>query len=215
MKFFNKGLFFFRGYNQALFFICLVLYVLVLPPSDLFEGTWMDTLVDALGIGSLMLGGFLRIWAVSHVGKCTRSRRLKARFLVTTGPYVYIRHPIYVGNFFIGSGMVILSEAFILLPVFLVLFTFQYRSIVAAEEEFLAAKFEGEFTRYAQLVPKYMPRTVLSGLRLSFGRNFPLKELGTTWGVVVGGIFFEWIESPVHRHWILVLYHWLTGRMTL
>ena len=212
MRSFKKHIFFYRGYSQALFFLTLILHIWFSPP-DLFEGTWVDGLIDAVGIGSLILGELLRIWAVSHAGKCTRSRHLKAPVLITTGPYVYIRHPIYLGNFLIGLGMVLLADALAFIPVFLILFALQYRAIVFEEERFLSKRFGEEFSRYCDLIPKYFPKSIGigSGFKFGFGRAlFPLKEIGTIWGIILGGFFFEWIESPLHRQWISGLYHWIT-----
>jgi hypothetical protein len=43
------------------------------------------------------------------------------------------------------------------------------------------------------------------------GNHFHFGELGTLFGIAVGGFFFEWIESPLHRQWVWAVYHWLTG----
>lgn len=209
MRSFTERIFFYRGYTQALFFLALTLYIWFSPP-DLFEDTWVDGLLDAAGISCLMAGELLRIWAVSHAGKWTRSRHLKAPRLVTSGPYAYSRHPIYLGNFLIGLGMVVLSEALAFIPAFLILFAFQYHIIISEEERFLRERFSEEFDRYRAQVPKYFPVRVYMGRGRAFGRNLPLKELGTAWGIVIGGFFFEWIESPPHRQWISGLYNWMT-----
>lgn len=211
MNIFGKPVFFYRGYTQAIFFSSIVFYVVFFQHSDIFEGTGVDTLMDAAGIGCLVAGEFLRIWAVSHVGRSTRSRRLKAPVLVTTGPYAYVRHPIYVGNFLIGLGMVILSEAMLFVLVFLVLFSIQYAFITGEEEAFLKGHFGGEFERYRQQTPKYIPRGILDAGGFSLGLHFPLKELGTVWGIVVGGFFFEWIESPSHHIWVIHLFRSVIG----
>ena len=204
----RKSAFFFRGYTQAIFILLLILYVWIFPPY-LSERTWLDTLFDGVGLSFLIVGEFFRIWAVSHAGKSTRSRRLKAPVLVTTGPYAVVRNPIYLGNFLIGLGMVVFAEAIFLTPLFLILFVLQYRAIVAQEECFLEEKFGEEFRRYCTLVPKWMPRVQPITRGFGFGPNFYSKELGTAWGIMVGAFFFHWIESPLHRLWITGLWYWL------
>lgn len=209
----NRRVFFFRGYAQAFFFFTLILYTWFYP-SYRFEKTWLDDALDVIGISCLIVGEALRIWAVSHAGKCTRSRRLKAPILVTTGPYSYVRHPIYLGNLLIGLGLVVLSQALVFVPIFSVLFALHYGAMISAEENFLKEKFGSDFDGYRARVAKFFPFGTPRVSSLTFGANFPLKEFGTLWGTIFGGFVFEWIESPRHRQWILSLYHWLAKGIT-
>jgi protein-S-isoprenylcysteine O-methyltransferase Ste14 len=175
------------------------------PPSGIFaEGTWADAFTDTVGIGSLIAGGLLRIWALSHGGRCTRSRRAQIPKLITTGPYAYIRHPIHVGNLLVGLGMILLSEAFPLTLLWLAFFALHHRIIIPAEEEFLKEKLGEGFDRYCELVPKYIPRALPREF-FSFGKYFPLNELGTAFGILLAGLIVEWLESPLHHDWILSL----------
>jgi protein-S-isoprenylcysteine O-methyltransferase Ste14 len=202
-------IFSYRGYLQGLFISLLVSYVWLFP-ERFFGGTWFDTLPDIFGIASLILGATLRIWAVSHAGRHTRSRTIKAPSLITAGPYSCVRNPIYLGNFLIGLGLVVLAEALLLIPVYLAVFAIEYRKIVEKEESFLRHKFGEQFERYCHGVPRWLPRFKHFAAALTFGSNFYLKELGTTIGVLVGAVVFEWIESPVHRAWVTTLYRWAT-----
>ena len=208
MSRFKQRVFSFIGYTQVLFFVAVIIYAWFFPPSGIFaEGTWTEAFTDSFGIGSLLAGGFLRFWAVSHAGKHNLSRSLKTPMLVTTGPYAYIRHPIYTGDFLTGLGMIFLSEAFSLTPLFVALFALQDHIITSAEERFLKEKFGEEFDLFRLSVPKYLPRVMPR--TFSLGRKFPLKELGVVWGIILAGFFVEWIESPLHRTWLAGLYHWL------
>jgi hypothetical protein len=54
------------------------------------------------------------------------------------------------------------------------------------------------------LVPKYIP-LALPGRGFSFGRHFPLSELGTICGIILAGFIVEWLKSQLHQDWILVL----------
>ena len=179
-----------------------MIYPLLFPSWGIFaEGTWADALTDTVGLGSLIAGGLLRVWALSHGGRCSRSRRAQTPKLITTGPYAYIRHPIYVGNLLIGLGMIFLSEAFPLTLLLLAFFALHHVIIIPAEE-FLKEKLGEGFDRYCELVPKYIP-LALPGEFFSFGRHFPLSELGTAFGILLAGLLVEWLESPLHHKWIL------------
>jgi ADP-heptose:LPS heptosyltransferase/protein-S-isoprenylcysteine O-methyltransferase Ste14 len=205
-----QRLFFLSRCAQGLFFLSLIIWTWFFPPSGIFaeetwEESWMDAFIDTVGIGSLIAGGLLRLWALSHGGRCTRSRRAKTPKLLTTGPYCYIRHPIYVGNLLIGFGMIFLSEAFSLTLLFLAFFALHHWIIIPAEEEFLKEKLGEGFDLYCELVPKYIP-LALPGRGFSFGRHFPLSELGTVCGIILAGFIVEWLESPLHHDWVLSVY---------
>ncbi|HEY2920025.1 MAG TPA: isoprenylcysteine carboxylmethyltransferase family protein [Candidatus Binatia bacterium] len=204
----KECIFFYRGYLQALFVVSLVSYVWFFPEHSL-RGSRLDIVADIIGIVSLALGAMLRIWAVSHVGRHTRSRTIKATSLIATGPYICVRNPIYLANFLIGLGLVVLAEAIIWLPFYFILFGLAYRKIVEQEESFLRNKFGHEFDRYCEAVTRWLPRLKHAPRALTLGSKFHLREFGTTFGTLVGAFFFEWIESPLHRAWITSLYQWL------
>ncbi len=113
----------------------------------------------ALGFFLVIIGEFIRIWSVSYSGVTTRSRQITAVKLATKGPYSMTRNPIYIGNFTIGLGIVLISGA--LFPYFLiayvVLFWLEYIPIIHAEEEFLREKFGEDFKRYVKDVPRILP----------------------------------------------------------
>ncbi len=202
---FQRYVLYHRGYSQALFFISLVIYVWYFPPGNFLHRRWTDAWIAGVSVACLLSGGLLRVWAASHAGQCPR--RIKTSALITTGPYAYIRHPICAGNFLIGVGLIVLAEAFIFVPAFLVLFVFQCRIIVSAEENCLKESFGSEFNLYCRMVPKYIPRVMPR--KFSFGRNFPLKELGIICGIIVGALFLEWIKSPLHQLWLVGLWYWV------
>ena len=98
--------------------------------------------------------------------------------------------------------MIFLAEAFSLTLFFLAFFALHHRIIIPTEEEFLKEKLGEGFDLYCELVPKYLPRG-LPGRVFSFGRHFPLSELGTVCGIIPVGFMVEWLESPLHRDWVL------------
>src|SRR5262245_5797555 len=205
-------IFFYRGYLQGLFIASLALYVWFFPMHSFLTGQ-LDTFADVIGISSLVLGAILRIWAVSHPGRHTRSRTIKAPSLTTVGPYAFVRNPLHLANFRTGLGLVVLAEAIMLIPIYVIVFGLPYRRIVHQEERFLEKRFGDEFRHYCAAVPRWLPRLNNIARSFAFGPNFHHREFGTTFGTVVGGLFFEWIESPSHRAWIKCMYRCVANNL--
>ncbi len=111
------------------------------------------------GLGLIFVGELLRLVAVAFTGPTTRSRRIQAPQLVTRGPYRYTRNPIYLGNFFLGAGflMVLAGTTLWLWVMYLVLFWVEYVLIVEAEEAYLEEKFGETYRRYRQETPRFVP----------------------------------------------------------
>jgi len=77
------------------------------------EDAWV---VFPAGLGVFAAGVLMRIWAQVHL-----HYRLKIhKILTTTGPYAYMRNPIYAGNAAMFVGLCVMSELVWLAPVVLV-----------------------------------------------------------------------------------------------
>jgi len=112
-----------------------------------------------VGLISIIKGELLRIWANGHAGFVvhSRSKTLRAKALVTSGPYGIIRNPLYAGNFLIGLGFCFLTLAWWLIIIYIVFFTIEYGLIIIAEEKFLEEKFGHQFMEYKKSVPRIIP----------------------------------------------------------
>jgi protein-S-isoprenylcysteine O-methyltransferase Ste14 len=137
--------------------------------------------------GALVVTGeALRLWAVGVAGKLTRTRGDNVKALVTSGPFALVRNPLYVANFAIAYGLVVLSKVGWLLWVFPPLFAIQYAAIVAWEERILATAFGDTYERYrgrvARWVPTRRPRSEAGG-RTWNGRIAWRSERDTLWGL--------------------------------
>lgn len=118
--------------------------------------TWQMT---KFGIFVLTLGECLRIWAVGYAGATTRARTLgAARALVTTGPYGYVRNPLYLGNFLISFGVCLVANVYWLIPVLVVGYMLQYLPIITVEEGYLLEACGAVYQAYQAKVPRFLPR---------------------------------------------------------
>ena len=76
--------------------------------------------------------------------------------LVTSGPYAYIRHPMYLGVMAAALGSLLLYRTWTTLLFAVVMFGLVLRA--GREEGVLAAEFGLEWETYASGIPKWLPR---------------------------------------------------------
>jgi len=113
------------------------------------------------GFVVLALGEFIRFWGVSIAGSETRTTgTVGGTYLITNGPFGYMRNPLYVGNILMYAGVGIMSMALFpwLFLLALVWFYVQYALIIANEEEYLSRRFGDAYAEYKRHVRRFLPR---------------------------------------------------------
>jgi len=100
------------------------------------------------GIPVSLAGLALRAWAAGHLAK--------NRQLTTSGPYRYVRNPLYIGTLTVAAGLVIASRSPILGIVFALVFFLVYLPVIQLEEQHLRVLFP-EFEEYSKRVPPLFP----------------------------------------------------------
>jgi protein-S-isoprenylcysteine O-methyltransferase Ste14 len=98
-----------------------------------------------------MLGLLIRAWAAGHLAKNER--------LVTTGPYAYIRNPLYAGTLVAAAGLVIAARSPWLAAAFAAVFLLVYLPVIEQEEQHLRKLFP-DYDAYAARVPLLIPRSL-------------------------------------------------------
>jgi protein-S-isoprenylcysteine O-methyltransferase Ste14 len=94
-----------------------------------------------LGGAIAIIGEALRVWAAGHLEK--------GREVTSSGPYRFVRHPLYVGSTLMGIGLAIAAASLVvavLVSVYLVTFV---TAAVRTEEAFLRSRFGDAYDRYA------------------------------------------------------------------
>lgn len=118
--------------------------------------TFTSALVGAI---PLIFGELLRLWAVGYAGGATRSRTLGAASdLVTTGPYAYVRNPLYLGNLLLSLGICVIANVYWMIIVLLVGYFIQYLPIIASEEAYLREFCGAAYQAYSTAVSRFIPR---------------------------------------------------------
>ena len=103
-----------------------------------------------VGMILIILGEFLRIWAAGHLQK--------NEILTVSGPYAYVKNPLYIGTILITTGFCILADNIYLLAASTLMFCFYYIPYKKkVEGERLGKIFGKRFEDYDQKVPEYLP----------------------------------------------------------
>ena len=113
------------------------------------------------GLGIMLIGEWIRFRGVAYAGSATRTTEgAGGDRLVTSGPFAHVRNPLYLGNFFLSSGVLIMSWVWMpfMALFFILLFALQYSLIVNLEEEYLAKRFGSEYEAYCSSVRRWIPR---------------------------------------------------------
>ena len=139
------------------------------------------------GLATMLVGEALRVWAVGYAGSATRTTRgVGGEVLVVSGPFAYVRNPLYLGNFFLSLGVCIMAWAWMpwMLLLYVALFVAQYAMIVSLEEEHLRAEFGAAYADYARNVPRFVPRVdpYRSDQELDFRLRSALRSERSTLG---------------------------------
>lgn len=108
------------------------------------------------GLLILAAGEALRLLAVGHIGLPSRTRAGSVGALVLSGPYAWVRNPLYLGNIllFAGLGVVLWPSVCFAVPLLAV----HYQLIVRWEESNIAARTGAPYRRYLAEVPRWLPR---------------------------------------------------------
>ena len=139
--------------------------------------------IDLAGLACLAIAEGLRMWGVGHCGRKTRSASIHASLLVTSGPYAYVRHPLYVSNLLLTVGIACLTGWWWTVLACVLYWTVVYRRIIGAEEAFLRATFGPAFEAYCRKVPPLMPR--LRPAQLPPSSTFRRAELRKEYQTVI------------------------------
>jgi len=125
--------------------------------------TFASIKIELLPIGVILVvtGELLRLNGVRYAGGETRTLKVGASVLCSSGPFAYLRNPLYLGNVIIYAGIVLIAGGefvWILLPTTLTFFFLEYGLIISLEEETLRKKFNEEYGEYLSMVPRLIPR---------------------------------------------------------
>lgn len=109
----------------------------------------------------LLFGAFWMIWALHHIGEnVTISIETKEdHTLITTGPYRWVRHPLYAGGMVESVGVCLMMANWFV-AVSAGLFWFLIAARTPMEERRLIETFGDDYRRYAKHVGRFLPKVL-------------------------------------------------------
>ncbi len=104
-----------------------------------------------IGLILILIGEAVRIWAAGHLQK--------NEVLTVSGPYSYVKNPLYIGSILITAGFCILADNIYLLAAATFMFCFHYIPYKKrVEGDRLKRIFGRQYEDYDEQVPEYLPR---------------------------------------------------------
>jgi len=172
---------------------------------------WVDFLF--LCVGFLGLG--IRILTIGFTPKGTSGRNTgigqEAEYLNTLGIYAMVRHPLYLGNFFMWLAPVLILTDLWFTMFFCAFYWIYYERIMFAEEQFLRKKFGEPFVEWANKTPAFLPNVFLykkNCLPFSF-KNVLKREYNGFFGLVFTMTLFRMVGILVTENKFYLDTPWL------
>jgi len=118
------------------------------------------------GVWFVVLGALIRLWAAGFIKKI--------RELATCGPYMFVRNPLYLGNFLMGLGFCLFINNMFLSLLYIFLFFIFYCGTIQEEQILLTDLFGQEYIEYKKSVPAFFPLFKIYKSKQKL--NFSLKQ---------------------------------------
>jgi protein-S-isoprenylcysteine O-methyltransferase Ste14 len=139
--------------------LALLIYVLRNPHDDasVLERTffYFDPAIGWIGALLTVIGVAFAIWARFKLGRNWGSGTKEKPVLVTSGPYAYVRHPIYAGAMFALFGSA-LTGSMVAVVLFMISIVFCLRRI-HKEERVMLSLFPGQYPAYQVRTKQFIP----------------------------------------------------------
>lgn len=144
-----------------------VLFVLFVT-LDEYEHDWV---VMPVGLAVFLVGITIRVWAQMHL----HYRLSVHKVLTLTGPYAYVRNPIYIANTIMLLGLTVMSELLWFLPIMLAWCMAVYAFVVRYEEAHLTMKYGEPYRQFLRVTNRWIPKIPLKTVRLRESKSRFLK----------------------------------------
>lgn len=195
----GNWLFRYRTYLPLVLYIFATL-VIFLDKTPSFSH--LDSVAIGFCLAVSFLGLVIRSVAIGYVPRLTSGRNTKkqvAEVLNTEGIYSIVRHPLYLGNFFMWMGIVLYIGSWWFSLTIALVFWLYYERIMFAEEYFLRNKFGVTYLDWAGKTPAFIPRFrqwSRPGMEFSF-KNVLKREENGFFAAVLSFAYVDFFKNLV------------------
>lgn len=136
----------------------LLLQPMIWPPLSLRVYAGWGLVPQIVGLVLVVGAAGLNLWARIHLGEffVQRAEVQEDHCLVDSGPYAYMRHPIFASYFGTLAGLMLVNPSITLLG--LAFPAIWYFTDQARQDEQLLGQHLPEYATYMERVPRYLPR---------------------------------------------------------
>jgi protein-S-isoprenylcysteine O-methyltransferase Ste14 len=127
-----------------------------------------------------LIGEGLRLWASGHLEK--------EREVTRSGPYRFVRHPLYLGSAIMGAGFAVAALTWTTAAIVAAYLSVTLPAAIRTEEAGLDERFGGEYAAYRSGLATPIAR------RFSFDRAFVANREARSVLGLVGGIGLLWLR---------------------
>ena len=115
------------------------------------------------GVGMALLGFALLQWAQNTLGKnwSDTPRMIKEQSLITSGPYQYIRHPIYTAFLLILGSTFLISANLLVGLAWIGMTVLEIASRIDFEENLMLEYFGDQYREYMKRTGRLLPKLIL------------------------------------------------------
>jgi protein-S-isoprenylcysteine O-methyltransferase Ste14 len=131
-----------------------------------------------IGVVIALVGECVRLWAAGHIEK--------GREITRSGPYRFVRHPLYLGSTLIGIGFSIAAWSLPVAVLCVVYLGVTLAAAVRTEEATLDARFAGAYSAYRAGRAEPVAR------RFSWRRVVANREYRAVTGLIVAFAYLYW-----------------------
>jgi protein-S-isoprenylcysteine O-methyltransferase Ste14 len=156
-------------YRVHLGFLAAIAALVLARPNP---SSWTTGLVIAT------TGELVRVWAAGHIAK--------GREITRSGPYRFVRHPLYLGSTLIGVGFSVAAWSVPVAVLCVVYLGITLAAAVRTEEATLDARFDGAYSAYREGRAEPVAR------RFSWARVVGNREYRAVTGLIAAFAYLYW-----------------------